>query len=232
MDDDNAIAVLIPAYNEVQTIEQIVNACSCYTQRLIVVDDGSTDGTASLLQHTAATVVSHKKNLGKGAALLAGFRIAVAQCAGGVITIDADGQHNPADLPHFLSLISSSPDTLIIGARRLAAQAAPKKRLYANKIADFFISLAAQKRLYDTQSGYRYYPISFLKKYLTNTEKEKHFAFESDILISAVKAGVPIAYVNIESCYPVGARASHYRVRKDTWEIAKTIFRMIVKPTS
>lgn len=232
MDDYKNTAVLIPAYNEAKSILNIVNGCLRYAQRVIVIDDGSTDNTAVSLRNTPATVFTNPVNLGKGAALLAGFQIAIAQNCQGVIAIDADGQHNPHDLPHFLDLIATSPEAFIIGARRLSTQNAPKKRLFANKLADLFISLAAGKRLYDTQSGYRYYPISFLKQYLARAKKAGHFAFEADILIAAVKAGLPIHYVDIESCYPADARASHYHVRKDTWEIAKTIFRFIVGQTS
>jgi glycosyltransferase involved in cell wall biosynthesis len=232
MDD---IAVLIPAYNEQTTITRIVDRCLHYIPHVFVVNDGSTDNTLSFIKKTAAVVFSNEVNQGKGAALLTGFQAVISESlasAGenyvGVITLDADGQHNPDDLARFFELIQKNPDTFIIGARRKQTYNAPKKRLFANKIADFFISCVARKKLCDTQSGYRYYPASFLKKYFLQSSRSTRFAFETEILIAAAKMGLSIAYVDIESCYPDQARASHYRPGRDSWEITKSVFRALL----
>lgn len=229
MEEGNT-AILIPAYNEVTTIHAIVDRCLYYSPDIMVIDDGSTDNTVEKLKNVSSTAVfSNPVNLGKGATLLKGFQTMIEKNYRGVITLDADGQHNPDDLPQFLNLSKNFPDGFIIGARRNATDRAPKARLLANKAADFFVSCAARKRLYDTQSGYRYYPVSFLKRYLSYAKHPNRFAFETEILVAAVRTGLSVRYVDIESCYPKDARASHYRPGKDTWEITKAVVKMICK---
>ena len=222
---DDSIAILIPAYNESRTIQAITNRCLSYVPHVIVLDDGSVDDTIEKVTVTSAMVFSNEANMGKGATLLKGFQLAIDKNYRGVITLDADGQHDPDDLPHFLALIQRYSHDMIIGARHKNTHSAPKLRLFANKLADFFISCAARKKLRDTQSGYRYYPVSFLKKYMAHSHVTKRFGFEADILIAAMQTQLSVHYVDIASCYPDGARASHYRASKDTWEIAKVVAR-------
>ncbi|OGT48437.1 MAG: hypothetical protein A3E82_03830 [Gammaproteobacteria bacterium RIFCSPHIGHO2_12_FULL_38_11] len=224
--------ILIPAYNEETTIASIVDRCLQYSSQVLVVDDGSTDNTLAILKKTAAIVISNAKNEGKGLTLLKGFYVAIEKKYQGVITLDADGQHDADDLPKFFEKIAQHPDALIIGARRIHTKRAPKMRLLANKIADFFISCAARKRLIDTQSGYRYYPVSFLKCYSTRPNTAGCFAFETEILVAAARAGFAVDYVNIQSCYPTHARVSYYRPRRDTWEIVKVVSKLIFKTSS
>jgi len=229
MDD---ILILVPAYNEETTINAIVDRCLHYFPNVLVIDDGSTDKTLIALKNASATVLSNPKNLGKGLTLLKGFHTALEKNYQGVITLDADGQHDPDDLPKFLEKIAQNPDALIIGARRIHTERAPQMRLLANKIADFFISCAARKRLVDTQSGYRYYPSAFLKRHVTHVGMASRFAFEAEILVTAARVGFVVQYVDIQSCYPAFARASHYHPRKDTWEIVKVVSRLIFKTNS
>ncbi|MCX7120196.1 MAG: glycosyltransferase family 2 protein [Gammaproteobacteria bacterium] len=229
---DDKILVLIPAFNEEKTIAFIVDRCLQYSSQVMVVDDGSTDKTVAALKNSAATVLLNSKNGGKGLALLKGFRSALDKNYQGVITLDADGQHDPDDLPKFLEKITQAPEKLIIGARRIHTERAPTMRLIANKIADFFISCAARKRLIDTQSGYRYYPMPFLKQYVAQMNVANRFAFEAEILVAAARSGFAIQYVDIQSCYPINARTSHYHPRKDTWEIIKTVSKLIFKTNS
>lgn len=223
------VAILIPAYNEQATITTVIDGCLHYTSHIYVIDDGSTDETLSVLKKTTATVYADPINQGKGSALTKGFSHLIEKSYAGVITLDADGQHNPDDLPHFFDQIQKNPDQLIIGARRFNAQQAPRTRLLANKVADFFISCAAKKSLYDTQSGFRYYPISFLKHYFLHAPQAARFALETEILIQAVKMGVAIAYVNIASYYPENGRGSYYRPWRDSWEIATSVWKNLVR---
>lgn len=224
---DGNTLILIPAYNEQATIQDIVDRCLRYSPHVMVINDGSTDGTIEKLKNIPTVVFSNPINLGKGATLLRGFQAAIEKKYRGVITLDADGQHDPNDLAQFLSLSEKFPEEFIIGARWTERDQAPKVRLWANKIADFFISCAARKRLYDTQSGYRYYPVSFLKDYLSCAQMPNRFAFEAEILVAAVRMGLSVRYVDIASCYPEGARASHYHPGKDTWEITKTVVKLM-----
>lgn len=224
---DEQIAVLIPAFNEETTIATLVDRCFQYSSAVIVIDDASTDNTLLQLKNTNATVLINTENAGKGAALLKGFQQAADKNYVGVITIDADGQHNPDDLVQFFSIIQKTPDALIIGARRKQTSAAPKLRFFANKVADFFISCAARKLLYDTQSGYRYYPMQFIKQFLKRSALPNRFAFEAEMLVSAIRSGLSVDYVSIHSCYPENARASHYHPSKDSWQIAKVVAKLI-----
>lgn len=219
------IAVLIPAYNEEATILKVVDHCLRYTPHVFVVNDGSTDNTLSLLKNSAISLYSNATNQGKGAALLQGFTAIIEKNFQGVITLDADGQHNPDDLVRFIEMVEKNSQAFVIGARRFNTQHAPRIRLLANKIADFFISCAAKKRVCDTQSGFRYYPVSFLKQYFLQLPHATRFAFEAEILIAAAKMGLSFGYVDIESVYPDQARTSYYRPGKDSWEIAKSILK-------
>ncbi len=226
---NNSIAILIPAYNEVLTIRSVVKQCLQYTNQILVIDDGSSDKTVEVIQDLPIQVVRHEKNAGKGQALLTGFAFWLDHAVSGVITIDADGQHDPSDFSKFFERIVQLPNSIVIGARTKNTENAPKYRLFANKTADFFISLAARRSLNDTQSGFRYYPISFLTNYVKQKQQPHRFAFEVGILVSAVRSGLPVQYVDIQSCYPDAARKSHYHPVKDTWRIIKTVVRMIFK---
>lgn len=221
------IAILIPAYNEEKTIEPIVQQCLHYASHVVVIDDGSKDATIQKIATLPTTLLKNEMNLGKGATLKKGFEYSMARTFFGVITIDADGQHDPNDLPKFFALVNQFPQSIIIGSRKLKAETAPHRRLIANKMADFFISVAAKQKIQDTQSGFRYYPIDFLKTDVLNIPANR-FAFETDILISAVRAGLPVHYVDIASCYPPRARASHYRVLRDSFEISKIVFKRLL----
>ena len=226
--DASQIAVLIPTYNEANTVISIVEHCLYYSPNVIAVDDGSTDVTALLLKATDALVLENEKNSGKGASLLKGFKTVVDKNFLGVVTLDADGQHDQNDLARFFTRIVKNPHALIIGARKQGKQKAPKNRWMANKIADFFISIAAKQWLPDTQSGFRYYPTSFLKTELAHFPVFNRFAFESQILIQAARAGFMIDSITIPVCYPKNARASYYRPGRDTWEITKAVTKAIL----
>ena len=224
--DVNSIAILIPAYNEENTVRNVVERCLVYSKNVIIVDDGSTDGTIDQIAHLPVILLKNKINRGKGASLQRGFEYIISQKFSGVITLDADCQHNPDDLDQFFKLIAQNSKSIIIGARKLQTDNAPRKRLWANKIADFFISLAARRKLQDTQSGFRYYPTDFLLKINLN-KTASCFAFETEILITAVRHGFWVAYVEIHSCYPKEARESHYRGMRDSLEIIKSVSKMI-----
>src|SRR3989338_3859713 len=137
--DASQIAVLIPTYNEARTVVSIVEHCLYYSPNVIVVDDGSTDDTALLLKTTDAVALENEKNSGKGASLLKGFRVAVDKNFLGVVTLDADGQHDPNDLARFFTRIAKNPHAFIIGAREIHREQAPRGRRIANRLADFFI---------------------------------------------------------------------------------------------
>lgn len=226
---NDSIAILIPAFNEERAIRGVVMHCLQFTKNVLVVDDGSSDKTVEVIADLPIEIIKQPANAGKGQALLTGFAYWAGQPVSGVITLDADGQHNPDDLPRFFEKIEKHSTTFIIGSRTVGVEAAPKVRLFANRVADFFVSWAAHKWLKDTQSGFRYYPLHFISTFLQQKNSPDRFAFEVAVLVAAVRAGYDVDYIDIKSCYPEDARASHYQPCKDTWLIIKTVAKLIFK---
>ena len=217
------VAVLIPAYNEADTLAQIVYRTRQQLAWVIVVDDGSTDASAALAEAAGAQVLRQPSNQGKGAALWRGMQYALAQGATVVITLDADGQHQPEEIPNLLRAYRQQPDRLIIAARLKQRTAVPWVRRLANRIADFWISWAAGCPITDTQSGFRLYPAPWLRQVTEVSSQRPGFEFESALLIMA---GCQHRYpqsVPITALYPVQARPSYYRPWRDTWRITRMV---------
>jgi len=218
--------VVIPAYNEGATIRSLVERCLLLVPDVIVVDDGSTDNTCDALAGLDVTLLKNKVNLGKAGSLLHGIQHACNQFAADVaITLDGDGQHRPEDIPMLCSIYDSLHDSssehIVIAARLVNQHKAPKARLYANKFADFWVSWAAGQRIYDTQSGFRLYPVSLLNNIDVSHDKNHSFVFESELLIEAVRNGYRCVSAPIESIYLHDSRPSHFRPVED---IARIVF--------
>ncbi|HPS31560.1 MAG TPA: glycosyltransferase family 2 protein, partial [bacterium] len=156
--------VIIPTYNNSGTLASVINGVLKYTDRIIVVNDGSNDLTSEILkQFRNITVVTHPVNKGKGIALRTGFKKAVEMSFRYAITIDSDGQHNPDDLPKFIEKIEANPDSMIVGARNMEQSTVPGKSSFGHKFSNFWYKVETGIDLPDTQSGYRLYPIEKLK---------------------------------------------------------------------
>ena len=154
------VAVLVPTFNNAQTLPRLLEELKTYTDQIIVVNDGSTDDTAAILKDSGISpVVSYEKNVGKGWALRTGFRKAVELGYHYVITIDSDGQHFPEDLPRFLDELEKSPGCLIIGKRNMEQAGIPGKSSFGNKFSNFWYWVETGITMEDTQSGYRLYPL-------------------------------------------------------------------------
>lgn len=216
------VAVIIPAYNEENSIRTIAEKSLQYSHHVIVVNDGSTDNTVEQLAGLPITLLNNPTNKGKGASLLQGFRHAQSLNVTATLSIDADTQHDPDDIPKFIHAMHQHPNHIIIGARLYNRGNAPKARYRANQIADFFISWAAGRRIIDSQSGYRLYPISLLHDCLKRFNHHK-FTFESAILINGARRGHHAKSIAIQSHYPTNARASYYKPCADTIRIATMI---------
>jgi glycosyltransferase involved in cell wall biosynthesis len=212
---------VIPAYNEAATIRGVASRTLQVLRDVIVVDDGSTDDTAAQTAGLAVTLISNFQNLGKGASLWRGFALALAEGADAVITLDGDAQHRPEDIPFLLEASAAYPGRIIIGARLWDRDKVPPLRYFGNRFANFWVAWAAGFPVADSQSGFRLYPASVLKT--VNVNPESRFAFESEILIEAGRAGVRTAAVPIAALYPPQARASHYRAAVDTARIVRMI---------
>lgn len=215
--------VVIPAYNESRTIREIVVSTLRYAHHVIVVDDGSTDNTAELLKDLPITVIKNNTNLGKAASLLKGMDAALTAGLLPVITLDADGQHKPDDIERFLECASLHPDKIIIGARLSDKKAFPAARYYANKTANFWISWASGYAIEDSQSGFRLYPASLIKKMDLSANKKDSFVFESEVLIDASRKGYQSVSIPIEAIYNTNARPSYFRSVRDIGLITRMV---------
>ena len=150
------IVVVIPTYNNGKTLAAVIEEVCRYADDIIVVNDGSTDDTANILeQYPAIRTITHPVNKGKGTALKHGLSQAKKEGFRYAITIDSDGQHFASDIPCFIEAIEKEPDTLLVGARNLASDNMPGKNTFANKFSNFWFRLETGLKLEDTQSGYR-----------------------------------------------------------------------------
>jgi len=215
------IVAVIPAYNEAATIREVAEGTLRFLTDVIVVNDGSTDATAAALEGLAVTVVTNPSNLGKGASLWRGFALALAEGADAVITLDGDAQHRPEDIPRLVAAAGEQPGRIIIGARLWEKEKVPPLRYLGNRFANFWVAWAAGFPVADSQSGFRLYPAAVLRNLKVNPALR--FAFESEILIEAGRAGVRTSAVPINAIYPPNARASHYRSAVDTARIVRMI---------
>ncbi len=218
------IAVVIPAYNEASTIADVVREAHRWVDRIVVVDDGSTDGTAAQLGGLPVRVLRHAQNAGKGASLWDGMRQARAHGASAVITLDADGQHRPEDIPRLLAAAADHPDGMIIAARLRHRERVPGARRFANAMADFWISWAAGCAIADTQSGFRLYPAALIDGLAGVARRSSGFVFESEALIeAAARLGFRPVAVPVDALYPADTRPSHYRPWADTARIVRMV---------
>ena len=210
--------VVIPAYNEAETVRDVAMRARQQCPNVIVVDDGSTDGTARALAGLDITQIHHEENRGKAGSLQRGFEHALAHGALGIITLDADGQHAPEEIPIFLTASINAPDVFLVGIRPRDKRKTSFWRYGANRVADFWISWAAGHLIDDTQSGFRLYPATLLRRIDLAEGKERSFVFESEVLIEASHVGTLIGMVTVGVAPRMGSRPSHFR---PVYDIAK-----------
>jgi len=208
--DKHGICIIIPTYNNATTVGAVIAKVQAYTSRIIVVNDGSTDGTADILAAIPGiTLISYPANRGKGWALRQGFAAALAAGYRYAITIDSDGQHFPSDLPAFLNHLEAQGPSLLIGARNMAQEGVPSKSSFGNKFSTFWFWVETGVRVPDTQSGYRLYPLLPLRGMRFFTVK---YEFEIEVLVRAAWKGVPVSSVPISVYYAPGKeRITHFR---------------------
>jgi glycosyltransferase involved in cell wall biosynthesis len=204
MDEAPRIVALIPGYQEGLRIAAVVEGARRYLP-VIVVDDGSTDDTAAQAESVGATVLVQRPNAGKGAALRAGFRHALQHGAAAVVTLDADGQHDPSEIPAFLAAFEATGAELIIGRRDFGSM--PAIRRLSNTLGGWVFSAAVGRRVADNQSGYRLIGRRLMTALLDSNEPG--FEFEVEMIARCIAAGLPIADVPIRTIY--AGEPSHIR---------------------
>ncbi len=190
------ILALIPAYNEASRIASVVTGACVYLP-VWVVDDGSTDDTAARAEEAGARVLRQVANQGKGAALRSGFRRALVEGCEAVLTLDADGQHDPAEIPKFLQAFADRHADLIIGARDF--REIPPVRRIANTLGRWSLSWALGRPVKDNQSGYRL--ISRRLVEVTLSSQEHGFEFEVEMIVTCVQQGFVLDWVPIRTIY-------------------------------
>lgn len=211
---DRGICVVIPTYNNEGTIVSVVRETLEECSDVIVVNDGSTDSTSSILQSTEGiTIVEYDENRGKGYALKCGFRRALEMGFSYAITLDSDGQHYPSDIERFLSANREHPGALIVGSRVMDNVERGSGSSFANKFSNFWFYIETGRRLPDTQSGYRLYPLKKLSGLGLLTSR---YEAELELLVFASWHGVELVAIDIRVYYPPrGERVSHFRPVKD-----------------
>ncbi len=221
--------VLIPAFNEAETIRTVVEGALAHVDRVLVISDGSTDGTVERLRGLPVEVVQHETNRGKGRRLPEGLDRAFDRGADAVLTMDADGQHDADDIPDFLAAARAAPDALVIGERWRDRAAMPPRRALSIGIGDFFIGWATEQRLHDAQCGMRIYPRSLWRGISLPVAERQHFVFETAVLLRAAEAGFRFVRVPVKARYAgYLRRRSHYRPALDTLRIVRAVTKFLV----
>ena len=212
---DRGICVVIPTYNNAGTIGDVVRRTLAECRDVIVVSDGCTDGTTEVLRGIGGiTIVAYEKNAGKGAALKRGFLRALEMGFAYAITLDADGQHFPEDIPHLLQANQRHPGALVVGKRKDLEKAERSKgSKFANAFSNFWFAVQTGHRLEDTQSGFRLYPLKRLHGLSLLTSR---YEAELELLVFASWHGVEIVSTPVSVYYPPpGERVSHFRPVRD-----------------
>jgi glycosyltransferase involved in cell wall biosynthesis len=222
------VAGLIPAYRAGATVAAVVGATRQQLARVVVVDDGSDDDTAARAAAAGAEVIHHGANAGKGAALQTGLRTLAGAGVARALTLDADGQHLPEEIPRLLAASDAAPDAIVVGVRRKAGHTIRWRNRFANWAADRLLRLVAGQPLPDTQSGFRVYPVAAT---LALGAAGSRFDFETEVLLRAARRGMRVTGVPVAVHYPpVAERVSHYRPGADTLRIIGTVLRVLVRP--
>ncbi|MFQ6039350.1 MAG: glycosyltransferase family 2 protein [Candidatus Poribacteria bacterium] len=190
--------LLLPAYNEAKTISHIISEARMYIEPIIVIDDGSSDNTAQIAREQDVVVLRHDINLGKGMALRTGFKYALEHNYDIIITMDSDGQHEPAEIPRFLALLGQNNADILIGARVLKREKMPLHRRLNNKLISTVGSLFCGRNIVDFQCGFRLIKSEVLRSITLETVR---YETESELLIKAARLGFRIETLPIKTIY-------------------------------
>lgn len=206
---------IIPTYNNLATLPSVIGDVAAIIPDIIVVNDGSTDDTSEYLTTVSdkVTVVSYPKNRGKGYALRHGFKAALQKGFDTAVTLDSDGQHLASDIPTMLDCYAADEGSLVVGSRKFDNPNMPSKNSFANRFSNFWFTVQTARRLPDTQTGFRVYP---LKKIGRHNPLNNRYEAELEILVRCAWRDVDIKSCPINVYYPPQEeRVSHFRPTMD-----------------
>lgn len=212
------IVVIIPTYNNDKTLKRVLEGVLLYTPTIIVVNDGATDTTSTILnQYPQLDTITLSRNRGKGMALREGLKRARKRSFRYAITIDSDGQHYPADIPVFVTAIAQADSpVLLIGSRNMEQESIPRKSSFGNRFSNFWFWFETGIKLTDTQSGFRAYPIQAIPQQFYT----RKFEFEIEIIVRAAWRGIEVRNVPVGVLYDPRERVSHFRPFRDFTRIS------------
>ena len=217
-----SVLVLIPAYNAGRYLDELIPRCRMYVcdDNLLLINDGSADNTLELLKKHGVNYITFARNRGKGAALMTGYRYAIRHGYRSVLTLDADLQHLPEEIPRFFA--GDDGRTIVIGTRVMDPQLMPLERLLTNNLTSLIISVFSSRRMRDSQSGFRLIPTSVLRAMPLTTVG---YDFESELLFKAGALGCRVAEAPISTIYE--GSESFINPLPDTGRFVRQIWRRI-----
>ena len=218
------IAVVVPTYNVGDRLAAVLDNLLAVVSTVIVVDDGSTDGSAGAAQDRPVGLITFDKNRGKGHALVAGYKKALedsgVRC---VAVVDADGQHDPAELPHLYDAMKARNADFVIGARQFSGGHVPLRSRFGNVLTISLSAVLLGTRVRDTQSGYRILSRRFLEAVLPGVRGGR-YETEMELLGKAIGGGFKVVSVPIQTIYEEGNVSSHFHKIRDSYLIYRTLF--------
>ncbi len=224
-----ALAAVVPCYNAGPALRRVTEGLIGRTASVIIVDDGSTDGFTRKLDDLPIVLRRFPENRGKGYALLEGFRAALSmpavEC---VAVVDADGQHDPAELPRLYEAFRQQGADLLIGARQFYGGYVPWASRFGNTVTVVLTGLLLGRRIPDTQSGYRLHSRRLLH-HIVNNVAGGRYDTEMEILVAAVRNGFTVTSTPIQTLYERGNPSSHFRKISDSWRIYRRLFRAALR---
>ena len=219
------IGVVIPAYNVGNRIDHVLSNVLNHVpaSHVIVVDDGSSDGTGHKAQKRGVAVLAHAENRGKGAALKSGFGEAVGRGLDGVITLDGDGQHAPDRIPGFIQQARETGDDLIVGCRPFSVGEMPLDRILSNRVSTALVSLLAGHPVKDSQCGYRFIRTRLLRSVRLKTNR---YETETELLVKALRGGFKVGFCPVPVIYD--GNPSHIKRGRDTLRFLRLYLNLVL----
>ena len=225
MQSFDKICILIPAYNAQETLGSVLRKAEPLKIDIIVVDDGSSDETKRISSEMGVHLLSHPVNLGKGAALRTGFQYILQKDYEVVITLDADGQHNPSEIPFLLRIFQNVKPDILIASRAAEFGKMTFLRRFWNRLGVKAVARLCHSDITDSQSGFRLIRTSLLKEVNLSTSR---FETELELLIKACKKGFSVLSIPINTQKVDGTSSTHFRPVADTWRVCKVFLRSLL----